>query len=426
MTGDTATANAMQRDLLRLRSRIRLLRGFVTVPGLFSLSGLLIGGLSVWGDGAAQDVLGLGPFDVEISRTVLSTLAGAAMTALSLVYSMVLVVFTLAAGTIAPRLLERFAKDRMNQIAVGSLGALFLHSLTALAMTDGPQLLPVIVAGMLAVHSILFLLFFVDHVSRRITIDEEIASIAGELDAQLRVAARRSSGIETDDIVLPSGDDEPIRAPRSGYLCHVAVEELSAIAAERSGVVDFMVTPGDPVLKGDVMARALGPGAKALVTDARAAVTIADRRTADSDLRFSVNLLVEIALRALSPGINDGFTAIACIDRLTASLAEAAERGLTPGVHCDDDGAVRVVIPRVGIAELIRVAFDPIRRNASGSGLVIGAMIAALRRLEPRLGPRSAKEAQRQLSLIMAEVDASALLDDDKAYFRDLAGLAGA
>lgn len=418
MTGDLT----LRRVWSRLRARAVTVRGFVTMPGSISLLGLAVASLSIWFDQTSQDLLGIAPFSAEVSRTVLSTLTGAAMTALSLVYSMVLVVFTLAAGTIAPRLLERFAKDRTNQVAVGSLGALFLHSLTALSMTEGPQLLPVLAAGVMALHSIMFLLFFVDRVSRRITIDEEVSSIAHELDAQLRRAAARSSGLDDEEMVLPGGAEATIRAERSGYLCRIDVDALTKQAQALGGVVDFIASPGDPVLEGDVIARAIGGDAANLAADAAATIVIADRRTADGDLRFSVNLLVEIALRALSPGVNDSFTAIACIDRLTASLAAAADRGLSPGVYCDDRGAARVIVPKTDIADLIATAFDPIRRNCQGNGLVCEALIAALRRLVPHLGTSAADAAERQITLILSGAEASAMLSEDRETLINLAG----
>ncbi len=404
-----------------LRARAVLVRGFVTVPGGITLTGLATAILCFWFDPAAQDLTGAASFSTEVARAVLSTLTGAAMTALSLVYSMVLVVFTLAAGTIAPRLLERFAKDRTNQVAVGSLGALFLHSLASLSMTDGPLLLPVVVAGILALHAILFLLFFVDRVSRRITIDEEVSEIAAELDRQLARTAARSSGLSDDEIVLPHGPEAEIRAARSGYVVRIDTATLVPLAARHAVLADFIVGPGDPVLQGDVIGRIVGRDAGIVAEDAKPSIVIADKRTADGDLRFSVNLLVEIALRALSPGVNDSFTAIACIDRLIASFAAAVDRGLTPGVFCDADGAVRVIVPKTDIADLIATAFDPIRRNSVGNGLVSEALIAALCRLLPRLKAGGQAAAERQIALVLEAAAASGMLAEDMKALKAIA-----
>ena len=103
-----------------IRAPLRLLRGFITIPGGISLLGVALALAAAWFEPEA------GRYDEDATHTILSTLAAAAMTALSLIYSSVLIVFTLAAGNIAPRLLERFSQDRVNQIAVGALGALLL------------------------------------------------------------------------------------------------------------------------------------------------------------------------------------------------------------------------------------------------------------------------------------------------------------
>lgn len=390
------------RSLAARLGRILTLRGLIAAPGAITLSGLALAAAAILFDRAAPGPVAEWGLEPGPARAVLSTLAGAAMTALGLVYSITLVVFTLAAGSIAPRLLERFTKDRVSQVAIGALGALFLHSLAALALSpEGPSLAPPFVACLMALLAVMLLLVFVDRVARRITVDEEIDAIAGGLDARIAAMASRGVSVERRALVLPEGPEAALLAPSSGYLESVAFEALAAAARERSGFLDFRIAPGDHLLEGEIVARALGPGAAALAEEARACFTVARRRTEAGDLRFSVSLLLEIALRALSPGVNDSFTAISVINRLTASLSLAAERGLDAGVWCDVEGAPRIAIPRSGLDELIRFAFDPIRHAAAGNLLVADAAVHALERLAPRLQGRAAEEAERQLRLFV-------------------------
>lgn len=390
---------------------------FVTVPGLLTLGGVVAAFLSLWLDALLVehdiDTL-LTPFTPEASRTILSTLAGVAMTALSLVYSTVLLVFTLAAGTIAPRLLERFSDDRMSHVAVGSLGALFLHALISLAaVNDEPMLIPVLWAILTASVSVMTLLIFVHRVSRRVTIDEEIANISNDLDKQLNLAAARSNNLPIADLVRPSGADAPVRATSSGYINKVDFAGLAEAAATSNGYVDFTQTVGDHVLKGDVIAIALGPDPKALAQEAEALLVVGNRRTPEEDIRFSADLLLEIALRALSPGVNDSFTAIACIDRYVASMASAAEAGLHSGVFCDDEGVARISAPRSEIADLIKLMFEPMRQASRGNLLVAEAIISALSRLKPRLSGAALEETERQISLTLKELEAGAPVKED-------------
>ncbi len=392
------------RALAARLGRLLTLRGLIAAPGAISLSGLALAAAAILLDSAAPGLVFRWGLEPEPARAVLSTLAGAAMTALGLVYSITLVVFTLAAGSIAPRLLERFTKDRVSQLAIGALGALFLHALVSLALSpEGPSLAPPLLACLMALLAVMLLLVFVDRVARRITVDEEIDAIASGLDARIASMAGRSGALERRDLVLPAGPEVAVRAPASGYLESVAFEALAAAARARSGFLDFRVAPGDPVLKGDIVARALGPGAEALAAETRDCFAIGRRRTEEGDLRFSVSLLLEIALRALSPGVNDSFTAISVINRLVASLAVAAEHGLDAGVWCDAEGAPRIAIPKAGLDELIRFAFDPIRQAAAGNLLVVAAASEALKRLVPRLAGRAREEAGRQIRLFAEE-----------------------
>ncbi len=391
---------------------------FVTVPGVLTLGGIVAAFLTIWLDGLLSRYGITAPmahFSPEAARTILSTLSGVAMSALSLVYSTVLLVFTLAAGTIAPRLLERFSEDRMSHIAVGSLGALFLHSLISLAAVDEQAMLfPVLWAILTACVSVITLLIFVHGVSRRVTIDEEIANISNDLDKQLSIAAVRSNNLSIADLVRPEGRDAPVRATSSGYINKVDFVALADAAAAHNGYVDFTRTVGDHVLKGDAIAVVVGTNPKALATEAEKLLVIAARRTPEEDVRFSADLLLEIALRALSPGVNDSFTAIACIDRYVASMASAAEAGLHSGVFCDEAGVARISAPRSEIADLIKLMFEPIRQASRGNLLMAEAIISALTRLKPRLNGAALAETERQITLTVKEVEAGAPVREDQ------------
>lgn len=392
---------------------------FVTVPGILTIAGFGSALFCVWLDqllAASGIEPPLSPFTPDAARSILSTLSGVAMTALSLVYSTVLLVFTLAAGTIAPRLLERFSDDRMSHVAVGSLGALFLHALISLAAVDDePMLIPVLWSIITASISVMTLLIFVHRVSRRVTIDEEIASISNDLDRQLRLSAQRSNSLPIKDLIRPEGPDAELRATASGYINRVDFHELAAAAAAHNGYIDFSATVGDHVLEGDVIALIIGPDPKPLRQEASDLLVIGSRRTPEEDVRFSADLLLEIALRALSPGVNDSFTAIACIDRYVASMASAVDAGLHSGVFCDVDGAARISAPRSEIADLIRLMFEPVRQASRGNLLVANAIISALRRLLPRLEGAAREETERQLALTVKEVEAGAPVEEDRA-----------
>lgn len=414
MAANTSDRPSFLRRLLAARP----LRGFITVPGAVSLAGILLSLVTIWADDTFRDastLIGMRPFSGDVANAVLSTLAGAAMTALSLVYSIVLVVFTLAAGNIAPRLLDRFSDDRTNQIAVGTLGALFLHSLLSLsALDDGPAFLTVALAIGLAVLSVLLLLLFVDKVARRVTIDEEISSITTGLEASFIAQGQRAGSPLRDAVVRPVGEEVVMRAPISGYLTRIEYSQLVTLAQRNQTYIDLLASPGDHVLKGDALANVIGGSAAETVDQALSLIFIADRRTSEDDIRFSINLLIEIALRALSPGINDSFTAIACIHRLSATFAKAAETGMGDGVYCDAEGAARVVAPVENIGSLLSGAFGPLRRASRDNVLVAETILATLGQLAPHLGALDRLAAEREADLMRAELGQSRALAEDK------------
>ena len=171
-------------------------RGLITVPGALALTLWLSAFIALRLDrmlarSDAVELYRILQTDYETAVTILSTISGASITTLSLVYSLVLVVFTLAAGNIAPRLLRRFTGDRVNQVTAGLLGGTFLFSLTILHQT-GPDTVPgvsIAIAFCLAVIAVLQLIFFVHTVSRSVTIDEEIAAMLRVESALARAQA---------------------------------------------------------------------------------------------------------------------------------------------------------------------------------------------------------------------------------------------
>ncbi len=393
-------------------------RGFMTVPGLISLGGVLLAIAMLLLDRTISQHGGL-PYPeltaipIGNARPILTTVAASSMAALSLVYSSVLVVFTLAAGNIGPRLLLRFARDRTNQIAVGTLGGTFLYSLIILRnqYDDIPVDISVNVALLLAALCVIMLLFFVNTAAKRVTIDEEVANIGNALDDELAKAIAANTPLDRENIVRPLGKEFTVASKGDGYINRIAFAEIARLASKNDAYVDFDVIPGDYVIKGQKLATIFAAEPAAMAAHLFRNMSLGRARTSDADLAFSVNLLVEIALRALSPGTNDTFTAIACVDRLSASLAHVRRTGLSTTVYNGPDGAARVTAPGLSVNELIETAFDPLRRAARGNLHIVMAL--------GRIGMgeyRQGEDAIRQqLELVRAGIHESDTLDADKA-----------
>ena len=407
--------------LTPFRRTIRVLRGFLTIPGAISLSGLLVA-IGIWHlEAYLRDAhAGLVPdflvVQVETARAVFTVSAGASMSALVMVYSIVLLVYTMAASAIGPRLLQRFGDDRVSQIAVGSLGATFLYSLQSLWLTrnDAVPDLTVAVGAAYMVISVLLLLLFVQRVSRRVSIDQEAAEIARALDHQVADALARSTPILSSELVLPEGDERTVSSPGDGYVDAIEPGQLLQAAQAVGATVFYDVQPGDFVIAGEPVATVFNDPDRTLDGHVIAALPLLSVRTPEGDLRFSVNLLVEIALRALSPGVNDTFTAIACVDRLSAALATARAERLSSGVYLDGDGVARVVSPTTTADTLFQEAFPPMRRAARRNGLMSLALQRAIARMVAIAEPDQRETMVAELRLLAEEVEASDQLSADK------------
>lgn len=404
-----------------------IIRGFITVPGVISLGGLLLAVVTLWLDRLIELADTGGNFSWlmlsnEAARQILSTVGSSAMAALSLVYSTVLVVFTLAAGTIAPRLLQRFSDDRTSHFAVGLLGATFLYCLMIMHAVDRGRVpeISMTVAMLLAVSSVIMLLVFVNNAARRVTIDEEIAAIGLQLDQHLDIATGQESKLLPEDVVRPDGPEFPIIAEGSGYVVRIRYEAMSGIAAAAGVFVDLSVLPGDFVIAGQRLGQVVGRYSQALEHKICRQVILDNSRTPAEDLRFSVNLLVEIGLRALSPGVNDTYTAIACVDRLSSSLRKVQLQQLATGVFTDAAGAARVVAPSLNAAVLVTVAFEPFRRAARGNILMTRHLVMALGRLGHGKDLPGEEAVREQLAMVCAETAVSAVLEDDKRMIERL------
>lgn len=404
-----------------LRTMLRALRSFVTIPGIISLSGVVlaiglhrVGAAIDWADAAlVPDALKV---SLDTARSVMATTATASISALVMVYSIVLLVYSMAASSIGPRLLQRFRDDRINQISIGVTGATFLYSLTGLWLIEKNQLIHVTAGGavVLAALSILLLLYFVNRVSARVTIDQEAAQIAASLDSEIDAMLKISAKLAPGDVQLPATVEREVAARSTGYIDTIGATILANEACKAEALVAFTIRPGDFVIEGECLARVFGDPAGDLDNAVCAAAPIIAARDPAGDLRFSADLLVEIALRALSPGINDTFTAIGCVDRLSASLVRARRRGLSVGVFTDDRGAMRVVYPAIDTDVLFDETIPPLRRAARGNVLMTHALIRALVRMADATEPGECGVIQRELEHLHADLERADLSGHDR------------
>jgi len=333
----------------------------------------------------------------DAARQILTAIAAAVITVVTLVFSITIVTLTLASTQFGPRMLRNFIRDRITQFTLGSFVATFVYAILAL-VTIGPgshgEFVPhlsITVTLALVVADVAILVVFIDHIAKSIQLPQVIASIASDLahaidsEGELPSADEAKAGPSLSEMLVRLDEDSGVvRAPRSGYLQYVSMSTLIDIARQSHAVIRLLHRPGHFVVEGqplaDVWPAAAAPGVARALGGAHAT---GPHRTLTQDLSFAVDQLVEIAIRALSPAVNDTFTALACIDWLGDGLGKIAERWRPAAVRRDASGRVRVITVTISFRRLVERAHDKIRQASRGMPAVMIRQLGALAKVMP-------------------------------------------
>jgi len=332
----------------------------------------------------------------EGASLLLGTVAGSMIAIAGTVFSMTLVALSLASSQLGPRLLRNFMRDTANQLVLGTFVATFLYCLIVLRTVrraDEVAFVPhlsVSIGVLLAMGSIGVLIYFIHHVSVSIQADEVVARVGKELEEGIDRLFPGHLGKPVSEVSKAPSEAElpatfarearPVGALADGYLQLIDADALMALAAEDDLLLRLERRPGHYLVKGRAMVM-VWPGDRVnetLVEELNAAFVLGDQRTAAQDVEFSFNQLVEIAVRALSPGINDPFTAIACVDRLGSGLCRLARRNMPSALRFDLHGRLRLVAPGPTFAGIVDVAFNQIRQSARSNPAVAIRMLDAI------------------------------------------------
>ncbi|MEO7274269.1 MAG: DUF2254 domain-containing protein [Vicinamibacterales bacterium] len=379
----------------------------------------------------------------EGARAVLSTIASSMITVAGVTFSITIVALTLASQQFGPRLLRNFLRDLGNQVTLGTFIATFIYCLLVLRTVrgiDDAQFVPhlaVTLGVVLAMLSIGVLIFFIHHIATSIQASQVIANVAGDLESAIerlypeRIGHERR--IEGGDGTSPSfAHARTVAATASGYVQAVDSGRLLELAREGDLLVRIEARPGRFVRSGNVLASvepAVGRGD--LDAAIRAAFLIGADRTGTQDLGFFINQLVELAVRALSPGINDPATARTCIDRLQQALCQLASREIPSPNRRDEHGTLRIVAEPVTFPEMLDLALTEIMRYGRTSVSVTCRVLDALRDLSACVsGPEDRRALERlarfagdrPASSFDHEMDRTAVADSYRAARAALVG----
>ncbi len=325
----------------------------------------------------------------EGAASVLGTVAGSMITLAGVVFSMTLVALSLASSQLGPRLLRNFMRDTATQVVLGTFVSTFLYCLLVLRTirrVDEIAFVPhlsVTLGVLFAVVSVGVLIYFIHHVSVSIQANEIVARVGTELIAGLNRLFPEHIGRGAPQIpkqppdldFLDAFDREarPVESGGDGYVQFIDAEALMALAIQEDVVIRLERSPGQYVVAGCPLLL-VWPGNRVvdLLRDrVNSAFVLGNQRTSGQDFEFAVNQLVEVAVRALSPGLNDPFTAISCVDQLGAALCRLATRDRPSPYRHDEQDQLRVIARIATFSDITDAAFNQIRQYSGSSAAVM-------------------------------------------------------
>lgn len=335
------------------------------------------------------------------SRAILSAIAGSMVSVATTAFSITIVALQLASSQFGPRLLRNFMQDTGNQVVLGTFISTFVYSLMVLRTINGveknefvPHLAVTIGIG-LAISSIGVLIYFIHHSAASIQVDQVVKKVGCDLDDSIdrlfpeRIGRSASKQREEQSIAHILADFDQgggsIKALADGYIQGIDDNQLIQLAIGNNLLLRVQQRPGRFVVRGSELVRILPEEKvnKQLAVKINDAFVLGSQRTEQQDMEFSVNQLVEIAVRALSPGINDPFTAIRCIDQLSAALCHLAQRENPSPDRYDSDSQLRIIAEPLAFEDVTDAAFNQIRQYGRSSVAVTVRLLEVIAMIAP-------------------------------------------
>lgn len=388
------------------------------IPAIMALAAIILAFASV----ALDRVIGpewvkaayfIAPTRPDGARDILTVIGGSMIGVAGTVFSVTMVAVVYASGQFGPRILTNFLSDKGNQFTLGTFTATFLFAILVLGSVQSADEaagsansgfvphISLVLAVVLALCSIAVLIFFIHHVPTRIHISNVIAGIGEALLSAIDKRFPRKIGVGARDRAeaedawwqLPAAfhpgadarrgepDYAEVRATTRGYVQFLDEQTLIDAARDHTVIVRLAIRPGTFLFPGAIVCD-VWPAERlteACRRDLLAAIATGSRRTPADDMLFLVDELVEITARALSPSINDPFTARTCIDWMAAALAELGARETPDPLRTDEDNKLRIVAEPLGFAEYLQHSLGAVRDYVAGDKI---ALIRFLRSIE--------------------------------------------
>lgn len=351
--------------------------GMLVGPALITVTFGLLGALVVRLERGTSPPAWIPPLDTASAQVVLGTIAGSMMTVVSITYSVLLMALSMASMQFSPRILVGFLRDRASQSTLGLFLGTFLYALVVLRAVHGdPQAysapVAVVVAVALAFVSLASLVLFISRIAQGIQANHIADRIAHETRAIMDEVLVGAVDEPAVDRLAPPENCRVVPALRSGYVQLVDYDRLLAVADHHRTTLTILKAPGEYVVEGTPLATV--DVAEIPSTEIDEGFDFGPIRTMQQDVEYGLRQIVDIALKAISPAVNDPSTCVTCIDNLTSLLAYAASRN-DPVTTREGLAGGRLRMARSSFGRLVDMCFHQIRQYGHGD-LAVGLRLA--------------------------------------------------
>lgn len=415
--------------------------GFIFVPTLMALGAVLLFFGTDYLDrtypGAGYRWFYFG--GPEGARLILATIASAMITVAGVVLSITVLILTLTSSQYGARLLRNFMRDPVVQIVIGIFTSSFIYCILVLREIRGEDVRQISVSTgvLLTVLSLFVLIYFIHHMSRLIQPENICKAVFADLDEIINVLMPGEAGQppapEPPQARSFGPDSARVFSKRSGYLESIDLDGMARHAARHGVVLKLKRRPGDFVVEGSVLAL-IRPRERMNVHLDRAverAFKLGARLTLEQDIEFAFNQLVQVAVRALSPGINDPFTAMTCVDWIGVGISKVLQREFPSPYIYGRGGQLRIIIQVVTFDGITDTSFHQIRQAARENVAVSLRLLETIATAAERARKDEHKDALRRHAemirreMLKAGIDKNDLEDVEERFGRVLALVEG-
>jgi uncharacterized membrane protein len=357
------------------------------------------------------------------ARVVISVIASGMFSITGTVFSITVVALSLTSQQFGPRLLRTFMLDKLTQLTLGVFTATGIYSLLVLRIIKDEKdivttpHLSVAIAIIMAILSIAILIVFIHHLAMLIQAPQVVRAVADDLDDALERLfpesidqAEKEGQADIEELRKAAdalGDKfHEIKSELNGYIQGIDLERVLNLAERNESTIELLYRPGNFIVDGALLAKVWGAELEDdFAKQINRSLLVGNRRTPRQDIECAIEELVEIAVRSLSPGINDPFTATHCLDWLSSSLSQLASRKLPSRFTQGENAKLRLISPELNFAKVLDTAFSSIRHHCKGDLFVAKHVLRALAQIARNTSTESQRaEVSRQAKLMVDEI----------------------